>query len=656
MQSPATAPSGASPRFGPEIFGLLALGAVLRFWQYAADASQWVDELALSRGILGLAWPGLGRLPYWQLAPRGFILLEKAGTALWGASDYGLRLLPLVSSLAALWLFVLLARRLLAHRAAVAFALALFALQPELIRYAAQVKPYAGDLAAALALTLWAADLESAGGRLPGRRTLLAGIAALAAVSLSYGAVLVLGGLSLALLAGNAMTGRRRRGHAQPGFAAGEPPGAVARIERPPDPPLPGNHRAAALPTTSGTARPSALLPSTGMAGPSDLSGVPAIAAPAVGLLVAGVAALAARRDQTPPMRAYLARFWAPSMGPAAHSLAADARWVVSALAGMLGQGGLGYPYVALYGALALLGAWTLWRRRRATALLLFMPTGLVLAAADLRLYPFAGRLALFVVPALILAIAAGVETLAARRFLPRAGREHSGGAEPAFTPLLNQALPSWRHDPALCAHPSRARFGGRLPPVRAVAIYALALLPALAGFAADLPVYRIEEMAPLLRAAAVRRQAGDAIYVYYGAGQALRFYGPRYGFQPRDYLLGDCHRGDTRAYLREIDRFRGRRRVWILMTHVFPRLGEDKALLSYLDHLGIRRFALRVRPHGRFGADALAVLYDLGEASRSSAAAATFPVPRLPHPIDPTAACASDVVATPANEAPPVP
>jgi hypothetical protein len=578
---------------------LLLLGAALRLWQYAADASQWLDELALSRGILGLSWTALwsGPLPFAQVAPKGFALLEKAGSALWGASDYGLRLVPLAASLAALWLFARLAQRLLASAAAVAFAVALFALQPELIRYAAQVKPYASDVALALALTLLAARLmdaaagaaagtaapagsgegqaartavpagggeglaartavpagggegqaactpvpADAGAGAPLRTAVLAGAAGVVAVALSHAAALVLAALALVLVAA-AATGRRRRALAPLGVTA------------------------------------------------------------AIWALAAVAAVTVASREMPPRTREYLSQFWAPAFGPRPHTLAGDARWLRAALAGMLGPGGLGYPWALLYCGLAVLGAAALWRRRPALALLLFAPTAVALGAAELRLYPFDLRLVLFAVPALILAIAAGVETLAAI-LLPRRG----------------------------------------LPGTAGIALlFGAALLPALAGFAADPPVYRIEETRPLLRALQAQRRAGDAVYVYYGAGHALRFYGPRYGFRDGDYVLGGCHRGDTRVYLEDVDRFRGRPRLWVVFSHAQPWLGEREALLAYLDRLGTRRLALRALPHGRmFSLPAEAFLYDLSGAGRVGLAAAGFPVPPPARPIDGRLACA---------------
>jgi hypothetical protein len=545
---------------------LLVLGAGLRLWQFGAGASQWLDELALSRGILGLSWRALaaGPLPFDQVAPMGFTLLEKAGAALWGASDYGLRLVPLASSLTSLWLFARLARRLLASPAAVAFAVALFALQPELIRYAAQVKPYASDLAVALALTLLAGELACSR-EVPAVRTaLLAGAAGVVAVLFSHAAALVVAGLGLGLVAGAAVG-----------------VGGVAAV---------GGGRRRALARLGVTA--------------------------AVWALAAGAAALAASREMPARTAEYLRHFWAPALGPSPHTLAGDVHWLGSALAGLLGTGALGYPWAPLYAVLAVLGAAALARQRPALALLLFAPTAVALGAAELRLYPFATRLVLFAVPALILAIAAGVETLAAIRL-------------------------SWPGRPGTAGAPAMAG-GAALGAAGAALVYAVALLPALAGFAGDPPVYRIEETRQLLRAVAARRQPGDAVYVYYGAGHALRLYGPRYGLQTGDYLLGGCHRGDTRAYLEEVDRFRGKPRLWVLFSHAQPRLGEQQSLLAYLDRLGTRRLTLRALPHGKmFGLPAEAFLYDLSGAERTRIAAASFPIAPAPSSISERLACA---------------
>src|SRR5262249_51891055 len=162
--------------------------------------------------ILGLSLPALltGHLPFFQVAPRGFLLIQKTAVMLFGSSDYALRLLPLVSSLAALFLFSLLSERVLARPAAALFALALFAVQPELIRYGSQVKPYSNDLAVALALTLCAILLWEAEVPTTPWRGLLVGSAGPIAIVLSHAAALVLAGLSIALALSLILSDRRR--------------------------------------------------------------------------------------------------------------------------------------------------------------------------------------------------------------------------------------------------------------------------------------------------------------------------------------------------------------------------------------------------------------------------------------------------------------
>jgi hypothetical protein len=156
-----------------------------------------------------------------------------------------------------------------------------------------------------------------------------------------------------------------------------------------------------------------------------------------------------------------------------------------------------------------------------------------------------------------------------------------------------------------------------------------LAVLP-LYDFAAHLPVYRREETKPMLAYVQARRLHGDGVYVYYGAWQAVSYYAARYGLREGDYIIGGCHRGDTRSYLRELDRFRGQPRVWVLIAHAIPSLQELPAIISYFDRIGIRRESIVIpariwgkAPGANDVADAHAYLYDLSEEARLALASA---------------------------------
>ena len=152
---------------------LVLLGAVLRVYQYAADRSLWLDEAALAHNIIHRGFGHLAApLDFAQLAPVGFLWLEKCAVLLLGSSEYALRLLPLLASLAALVLFAIVARRILPGIAA-PFALFLVATAPQLIYFASETKQYSFDTAGALAIVLIA--LVARDHPLPARRAVVFG-------------------------------------------------------------------------------------------------------------------------------------------------------------------------------------------------------------------------------------------------------------------------------------------------------------------------------------------------------------------------------------------------------------------------------------------------------------------------------------------------
>ena len=123
-----------------------------------------------------------------------------------------------------------------------------------------------------------------------------------------------------------------------------------------------------------------------------------------------------------------------------------------------------------------------------------------------------------------------------------------------------------------------------------------------------------------------------DAVYVYYGAGQASLYYAPRFGLARNALVIGRCSMANPRDYLREMDRFRGRTRVWILATHLIRRASELQTLNGYLDAIGQRRETMIVPATTELPAQgAYMFLYDLSDSDRLSAFSAdTYPVPAV--------------------------
>lgn len=515
---------GRSRRTAVAALAVALLGAALRLWQYGANASLWADEANLALNVVERPVRRLlAPLDYRQVAPPGWLLLEKGAVAALGDGEPALRLLPLLASLAALPLHWHVARRVLPPGWPPVLALGLLAVGTPFIHYAAQVKPYATDVALGLALLALALALHDGG---PGRgRTL--GLGALGAVApwLSYPAGLVLAGLGAAL-------------------------GGLALRAR---------------------ARPRA--------------------APLVGLgltwAVSAVGAfLWARSTLTPDDVAYLERFWAPWLWPWPPRTVQELGWPIARLTTVYGGGGLRLPLPGLFLALAVVGTGALVRRAPAHAWLLLAPILATFGAAAAHRYPFAPRLVLFLFPTFLLLTAAGAHALTG---VGRHGRWLSAAAG-----LVAATL-------------------------------------AVAGLLRHPPPYAPEPLKPVLEAVRAAWRPGDRLYVYYGAEKAFVYYARRYGFAPSAYVLGRCARDDARAYLRELDAFRGTPRLWVLLTHAAPELEEDTAILGYLDRIAVRRAT--VQPGGvpgRRSTDvARAALYDLSDPARLGAATAeTFPLP----------------------------
>ncbi|HEX9605883.1 MAG TPA: hypothetical protein VF962_01510, partial [Gemmatimonadaceae bacterium] len=95
------------------VWTFVLAGAVLRLWQYAGGASLWVDELAIARNLIDRPIQSLLTEPLApvQVAPRGFLLLEKIIVNVCGPNDFAMRLLPLLASLASLVVFARLVLR-----------------------------------------------------------------------------------------------------------------------------------------------------------------------------------------------------------------------------------------------------------------------------------------------------------------------------------------------------------------------------------------------------------------------------------------------------------------------------------------------------------------------------------------------------------------
>ena len=328
---------------------ILGLGVLFRVVQYLANRPYWMDEASLEGNITRERLADvLGVLSHTQLAPPGFLVVEWAAYRTLGDSPYALRLFPLLCGIASLFLFLGVARHVLRPRD-VWIAVALFAVSDDLIYFSSELKQYSTDVAAGLVCTLLGMGM-SARPATRGRVVALAAAGA-AIVWFSHPSVFVLAGVGTVLL----VSGVAERGW-------------------------------------RGAPIPSAL----GLVWGASLAAVYAISMDQLGH----------RRDMW--------GFWEFAFPPMPPASLWDATWVLRRFA-YLFVNPLNFetPLDARLTALPALGLFVVgclssWKREKAIFGMLALPILFALLASCLRLYPFHGRLVLFLVPSLLLLVAEG--------------------------------------------------------------------------------------------------------------------------------------------------------------------------------------------------------------------------------------------------------
>jgi len=486
-----------------------AAGALLRLWQYFGRGTLWLDEAAIARNVasrspLALLQP----LDYAQIAPKGFLLFEKLAVDTLGSGDRALRLYSILTALAALPLVYALARRVLSEHGAL-LAFALFAILGRPIFYAAEAKQYSGDIFfASLLLVL---GLRVLAGDAAPRHWLRIGVLGAIAVWFSQPALFVLAGIGLALVVA---------------VVQGRIPLRWPMIV------------ACVLWVVSGV--------------------------PSIWLTLHSLGA----RDH-----AYMLSFWDGGFWPLPPRSLHDLAWPVVNLYGLF-RDVLGMPVATIGLALFILGCVVLARRRPVQLAALLGALAALYAASASGIFPFDatvhgfnklaagnGRVLLFLLPALVVVVTAGLMALvdSPSRYVHRVGL-----ASAAF--VLGAPL-----------------------------FYTLTEVP-----------YSPHDLRPVLAAIRAGYQPGDRLYVYYGGRQAFEWYRARFPFADDDVVRGGCYRPAWREYLREIDAERGTGRLWLLIV----RPGEVNGVR---EGEMIERYADAIAPRlGRWGTkDAFVFLYD---------------------------------------------
>jgi hypothetical protein len=531
------------------IWTLISAGVLFRVAQYLSNPSIWQDEafiaLNLAHTPLSDLWEPLNNR---QSAPVGFLLAQKGAVESLGTSEYALRLIPLLCSIASIFLFYAVSRYW-ALREAIPVGIGLFAVAVPLTIYAAQAKQYSVDVAAALALYLGVIWLRRARLSLQ-RAAVFAAIAALV-VWLSHPSVFVLTAILIALVT-TALVQRGRRSLAALSLAL-----VVSTVSF-------GASYFVSRDQLSGVRQSFETSPSSDSASLRTSESVPE---------TEELDAYA----PFPPSRATVK--WG---GEKAAEIAHDALGSHRTLTGVLA-------------IVLLVGAVSMFRRARETALILTLPIVFALIASAMELYPIGGRFVLFLVPPLILLIAEGTVAII---------RDARGATI-----------------------------------VLALLLAAVVLVPPAASAVSNLMnPWKRNEVRPLLEHLSDQAQRGDGLYMDYTIQYAMRYYWERGVLEREDgqlpwtlvpaaggldqyapalrslpprLVVGEYDNPFDR-YVQELEPLKGNRRVWALITHfgAAPFL-ETRALLDYLDEIGRRRKAIHETGVSLF-------LYDLTPEARS--------------------------------------
>lgn len=462
------------------IWAFVAAGLCLRLMQYIPNPSLFLDEAMLAGSIVNRSVADLIGMPlqYDQVAPPLYLLATKGAGFLFGYSEYALRSVAMLSSIVALILFVRLSQLTL-NGFAVPFGVFMFSISPALVNYSTMIKQYSSDVLAAVALSIVAIRLIES--RFLMRYVLQAALLGTLAVWFSQASIIILAALAPVII----WTSFRTR----------------------------GSHAVVA-----------------------------SLSVALVWCVASSFSVFWARRMMTPATHNIMKAYWASGFMPFPPRSLSDWVWPWRIIRGLYWNALNLWGVASLALVASIWGMVSFWRRGRTdAAMVLCSPVVLAAAISAARLYPFSGRLVLFILPAMVIALAEGIRS--ARDMLPA----------------------------------RIARFWLVLP--------MFFMVPSTYTTLRNLPPWRNEEMKPVLRHLTANRLSGDGIYVFRLAIPAMQYYAPHYGLRKSDWIAVQDGRA-PHDYLRDVEQSPGKRRVWFVFSHDDA---INEALIHYMDSVAER-------------------------------------------------------------------
>lgn len=469
---------------------IISIGIILRLIQYISNSSLWLDESLLALNIVNKTFPELFKpLDHWQVAPIGFLVIEKLNVQLFGNNEYVLRLFPLIAGISALFLFYKIVKHVLTKKAVI-IAVGLFSLSEYLIYYSSEVKQYSSDVA--VALLLYAIIVYIRPERFSIPYIILYGITGAIAIWFSNPSIFILTGIGLILF--------------------------FIRLTK------------------------------------KDWLGVGKVSTICSIWLLSFAAFyfLVGRSLNESGITRGMQDCWSFSFIPLPPTSFSDFKWYIQTFFGVF-QNPVGIHLTGIAALTFLIGCISMFVKNKQWFFILLAPTAITLTASGFHMYPFAGRLLLFIVPSLLVLIAEGVEYIWCK----------TKSASPLIVSILVGLLFSHPVLYAICRTME--------PSYKAIAPF--------------------EDIKAVMCYLKEHKKDDDIIYLYYGSKHPFAYYAKRYGFNEDECVIGIYSKDDWEIFIQDLNKLCGKKRVWVLFSHVWTSNGvdEEKLFVYHLDHIGKR-------------------------------------------------------------------
>lgn len=126
---------------------ILGIGVFFSLIQFAVNRSMWSDEVFVALNIMSRDFKMLLKpLDYNAVAPILFLQLEKIATEILPNSEYGFRIIPLLSYWLSIYFFLKILRLYFKNASVIAICFAMFTFNSTLIYYSSETKQYMLDV------------------------------------------------------------------------------------------------------------------------------------------------------------------------------------------------------------------------------------------------------------------------------------------------------------------------------------------------------------------------------------------------------------------------------------------------------------------------------------------------------------------------------